>query len=266
MKRILFWIALCCCSATPSLSTLQEEFCGIRNFSWQPGEMINYHVYYTFAGVYVYGGEANFSLQAITHQQQAAYQIIGEGKTNKFFDGFFKVRDRYESIIDTASLQPFRFSRNIEEGSFKLSETVWFNQKANTAVTRNGAFKVPQCTQDVLSAIYYSRNINFDAYKPGDRIPFNMFIDDKVYNLYLRYLGKEIVKTRYGKFKAIKFKPLLIEGTIFEGGEKMVVWVTDDKNKIPVRIESPISVGSVKVDMMGFKGLRHPLSSLMSNR
>lgn len=93
-----------------------------------------------------------------------------------------------------------------------------------------------------------------------------MFIDDKVYNLYVRYLGKETVKTRYGKFKAIKFKPLLIEGTIFKGGEKMVVWVSDDANKIPVRIESPISVGSVKVDMMGYKGTRHKLTGLVSLR
>ena len=93
-----------------------------------------------------------------------------------------------------------------------------------------------------------------------------MFIDDKVYNLYIRYLGKETIKTRYGKFRAIKFKPLLIQGTIFEGGEQMVVWVTDDKNKIPVRIESPISVGSVKVDMMGYHNIRHPLTSLISKR
>jgi hypothetical protein len=118
----------------------------------------------------------------------------------------------------------------------------------------------------VLSSIYYARNIDFNKYKPGDKIPFSMFIDDKVYNLYIRYLGKETVKTRYGKFKAIKFKPLLIQGTIFEGGEKMEVWVTDDQNKIPIRIESPITVGSVKVDMMGYSNLRFPLSSLISKK
>ena len=84
--------------------------------------------------------------------------------------------------------------------------------------------------------------------------------------MYIRYLGKESIKTRYGKFNAIKFKPLLLKGTIFEGGEKMTVWVSDDANKIPVRIESPISVGSVKVDMISYGNLRYPLSSLVNVR
>jgi hypothetical protein len=102
--------------------------------------------------------------------------------------------------------------------------------------------------------------------QPGDKIPFSMFLDDQVYSLYIRYVGKEIIKTKYGKFRAIKIKPLLIKGTIFEGGEKMTVWVSDDANHIPVRVESPISVGSVKVDMMDFRNRRAPLSSLISLR
>lgn len=243
-----------------------QEFCGLKNDSWQSGEKIVFHVYYTLAGIYIYGGEASFSLQLSSYNQLPAYHIVGDGKTNSFFDGFFKVRDRYESIIDTSSLQPFKFYRSIQEGDFKKTETVLFNQKSNTATSQAGTFNVPQCVQDVLSSIYYARNIDFNKYNPGDKIPFSMFIDDKVYNLYIRYLGKETIKTRYGKFRAIKFKPLLIQGTIFEGGEQMVVWVTDDKNKIPVRIESPISVGSVKVDMMGYHNIRHPLTSLISKR
>jgi hypothetical protein len=118
--------------------------------------------------------------------------------------------------------------------------------------------------QDVVSAIYYARNINFDKYKAGDRIPFQMFLDNEVYSMYVRYLGKETIKTKYGKFRAIKFKPLLVKGNIFEGGEKMNVWVTDDPNHIPVRIESPIAVGSIKVDMMQYRNIRYPLSSLVS--
>ena len=93
-----------------------------------------------------------------------------------------------------------------------------------------------------------------------------MYLDNEVYSMYIRYLGKEIIRTKYGKFRAIKFKPLLIKGTIFEGGEKMNVWVTDDQNHIPVRIESPISVGSVKVDMMKYQNTRYPVTSLLSLR
>jgi hypothetical protein len=114
--------------------------------------------------------------------------------------------------------------------------------------------------------MYYARNINFDKYKAGDKIPFDMFLDDEVYHLYIRYLGKEIIKTRYGKFRAIKFKPLLIKGTIFQGGEKMTAWISDDANHLILRVESPIAVGSIKVDMFGYKNLRHPLTSLVNLR
>jgi len=120
--------------------------------------------------------------------------------------------------------------------------------------------------QDVLSAIYYARNIDFSKAKINDKIPFSMFLDYEVFNMYVRYLGKELVKTRYGTFRTIKFKPLLVEGTIFEGGEKMTVWVTDDANRIPIRIESPIVVGKVKVDMMSYANIRYPLSSLVMLR
>lgn len=259
----LFWLLL----TTPGTpSATGDEFCGIRNVAWQAGEKINYHVYYTFAGIYVYGGDADFSVSLDKFNNKPVYHIVGDGKTNAFFDGIFKVRDRYESYIDTATLQPYKFTRNVLEGGFKLFETVTFNHANNTAVSNTGTTKVPECVQDVLSAIYYSRNIDFNKYKPGDKIPFNMYIDNQVYGLYVRYLGREEVKTRYGRFNAIKFKPLLIEGTIFAGGEKMVVWVSDDANRVPVRIESPISVGSVKVDMMGYQNLRHPLNGLIKTR
>jgi hypothetical protein len=138
-----------------------------------------------------------------------------------------------------------------------------FNQAGHQAISTNGTFTVPPCVQDVISAIYYARNIDFNKYNTGDKIPFAMFLDDQVYNIYIRYMGKEEVNTKFGKFRAIKFKPLLIKGTIFEGGEKMTVWVSDDPNHIALRVESPISVGSVIVDMINYKNLRHPLSSLV---
>jgi len=100
----------------------------------------------------------------------------------------------------------------------------------------------------------------------NDKVPFDMFLDNEVFHLYIRYLGKETVKTKYGKFRAVKFKPLLVKGTLFEGGENMTVWVSDDPNRIPIRVESPIIVGSIKVDLMQYRGIRYPLSSLISFR
>jgi hypothetical protein len=243
-----------------------DDFCGLTNRAFQAGESITFKVYYTLAGVYIAAGEANFSVVQEDLNGKPVYHVTGTGKNYSFLDNFFKVRDKYESYIDTANLQPLKFIRNISEGSYKKYENVSFNKSAHTAITNSGVFKTPDCIQDVLSTMYYARNIDYDKMKPGDKIPFSMFLDNQVYNLYIRYVGKETIKTKYGKFRAIKIKPLLIKGTIFEGGEKMTVWISDDANHIPVRVESPISVGSVKVDMMDFKNRRTPLSSLISLR
>jgi hypothetical protein len=243
-----------------------DDFCGIRNTSFNGNEQLNFIVYYNVAGVYVNAGNASFTSNLEKLSGKTVYHVTGEGKTNPSYDWIYKVRDKYETFIDTASLQPLKFIRNVNEGGYKKYENITFNRSANTAVTTNGVFKVPGCVQDVLSSIYYARNIDFNKYKSGDRIPFSMFLDNEVYNMYVRYLGKEDVKTKYGKFRAIKFKPLLLKGTIFEGGEKMTVWVSDDANKIPLRIESPIVVGTVKVDMMSYKNLRYPLTSLKKLR
>jgi len=221
-------------------------------------------VFYNAMGVYVGAGEATFTTSLERFNGRAAYHCVGEGKNYSFFDNFFKVRDRYETYIDTATMLPIKFIRNVDEGGHKIYNNVTFNQGTGTAVSTNGVFKTSKCIQDVISSIYYARNINFDKYKPGDKIPFDMFLDDEVYHLYLRYLGKEIVKTQYGKFRAIKFKPLLVKGTIFDGGEKMTAWVSDDPNHLLLRAESPVSVGTIKVDMYGYKNLRYPLTSLLS--
>jgi len=243
-----------------------DEFCGVKNTAFQVNESLTFRVYYTLAGVYIAAGEAVFTSTLEQINGKTVYHITGEGKTFSFYDNFFKVRDKYETFVDTATMQPLKFIRNISEGGYKKYENVSFNKTSNAAVTTNGVFKVPPCVQDVLSSIYYARNIDFSGLKVNDTIPFSMFLDNQVYGLYIRYLGKETIKTKYGKFRTIKFKPLLIKGTIFEGGEKMTVWVSDDPNHIPVRVESPISVGSVKVDMMDFRNRRSPLSSLLDVR
>lgn len=243
-----------------------DDFCGIRNTTFAAGESITYNVFYNVVGIYVNAGEATFTTTLERLNNRPVYHVNAVGNSNSSYDWIFKVRDRYETFFDTATLQPLRFIRNIDEGGYKKYENITFNQQTNTAITGEGVFKVPNCIQDVLSAVYYARNINFSKYKVNDRIPFNIFLDKQVYNLYVRYLGKEVIKTKYGKFRCIKFKPLLIKGTIFEGGENMTVWVSDDANHVPVRVESPIIVGSVKIDLMQYRNLRHPLSSLISWR
>lgn len=246
--------------------TAGDDFCGVRNNSFHAGESLSLIVFYNALGLYINAGTANITVNSERLFNKPVFHIVGTGSTNSKYDWIFKVRDRYETYIDTATLQPYKFIRNVNEGGYRKYENITFNQTANTAITTQGVFKVPNCINDVVGAVYYARNIDFDKYKPGDRIPFFMFLDNEVYNMYIRYEGKQTVKTRYGKFRAIKFKPLLLKGTIFEGGEKMTVYVSDDANKIPLRIESPLLVGSVKADMMSYDNLRFPLTSLISFR
>ena len=245
---------------------LADNFCGIRNVSFIVGEEVSFTVYYAVAGIYVNAGTATFTSTLETMNSRPVYHITGEGKTNSSYDWIYKVRDKYETYIDTATMQPLKFIRNVNEGGYKKYQNITFNKTANTAITTDGVFKVPGCVQDVVSSMYYARNVDFSLLRPEDKIPFSMFLDNEVYDMYIRYLGKETIKTRYGKFRTIKIKPLLLKGQIFEGGENMTVWVTDDPNHIPVRIESPLVVGKIKIDMMSHDNLRHPLTSLIRKR
>ena len=243
-----------------------NDFCGINNLCFAAGEVVSFKIFYNVIGLYVDAGSASFTVENSKLNNKPVYHVTGLGTSNPSYDWIFKVRDKYETFIDTSTLKPYKFLRHVEEGKYRKNEAVLFNHNEKKAVSTRGTFPINECMQDVLSSIYYARNIDFSKYKIGDKIPFSMFLDDESHNLYIRYAGKEEIKTRYGKFNAIKFKPMLVKGTIFEGGEMMTVWVSDDPNHIPLRIESPISVGSVKVDMMGYRNLRYPLKSMISTR
>lgn len=157
--------------------TAGDDFCGIRNTSFQDGESISFVVFYNVIGLYVNAGDANFTTKLEYLNNKPVYHVVGVGNSNPSYDWIFKVRDRYETYFDTANLQPLKFIRSVNEGGFKHNENVTFNQQTNTAVTTTGTYKVSGCIQDVLSAIYYARNIDFNKYKPDEKIPFNMFLD-----------------------------------------------------------------------------------------
>lgn len=253
-------------SFPPALQQPDTLNCDIPNTTFQSGEKVTYQVMYALGGAHIGAGEVVFSSTLENLYNKPVYHLAGEGYTYPFYDNVFKVRDLYESYVDTATLLPVKFIRNVLEGSYTKYQNITFNRKTSTAITNDGVYKTPDCIRDVLSAVYYVRNIDFNNRKPGDRFPFSVFLDNEVFEMYVRYLGKETIKTRYGKFRTIKFKPLLIKGTLFEGGEKMTVWVSDDGNRVPVRVESAITVGSVKADMMTYRNLRYPLTSLISIR
>lgn len=261
-KRILFSLfALSLLTSWTPLDQDEVSLCGLRNTTFAAGENISFNIYYSVIGIYVNAGSANVATTVENLDGTSVYHVVGNGRSNSSYDWIFKVRDRYESYFDTMTMLPLRFVRDVHEGKYTKNQTLYFNHHTHKAVTEKGTFNIPACTQDVISGVYNIRNIDFGKYKINEKIPFDMFLDDDLYHMYVRYQGKEVVKTRLGKFNAIKTSLLLIKGNIFKGGEGMTVWISDDGNRIPLRIESSLSVGSIKVDMMQAQGLRHPFSS-----
>ena len=244
-------------------SFAQNDFCSAKNTSFKDGEHLRFKVYYNMSFVWITAGYADFNTKNEDINGSKLYHITGDGSTAKSYEWFYKVRDRYETYIDRETMLPARFVRNVNEGGTKINQDITFDQIKATAISNQKTYTITTCTQDVLSAIFYARNINYNKYKPGDKIPFNMFLDDKLYSLYIKYVGKEDIETKMGTYHAIKIVPLLIEGTIFKGGEKMTVWVSDDDNHLPLRVDSPILVGSIKVDLISYDNLRNPFTSVV---
>ncbi len=249
--------------ALPFTTHAQADFCSAKNTAFQPGERLTFNVYYNMGFIWIYAGDCVFSVKSSDYFGTKAYYLSGDGRTAKSYEWFYKVRDLYESYVDSATMLPLRFIRNVSEGTLKYKHDATFFRNINRVTDNGKGYDMTPCTQDVLSAVYFARNIDYSKYKVGDKIPFDMFLDDKVYNLYIKYLGKEKVETKKGTFNAIKIVPLLIDGTMFKGGEGMAVWVSDDKNHIPLRINSPIVIGSIKADLMDYSGLRNPFDALI---
>jgi hypothetical protein len=244
----------------PSISQCFE-----KNFAFTDGEIIKFQVYYNWGFIWMNAGYVEFKVKPENYLNKSVYHLDAYGSSHKSYDWLFKVRDRYQSYLDKESLRPLWFDRQNYEGGFEVKNEYFFDQPKNLlyayTVTSNRPFKkdtlkIGNCSFDLVSLVYYCRNLDFSSLRINDSIPVSVIIDNGVFNLYIRYLGKEDIKTRAGiKYHCIKFSALLVEGTIFKGGEDFFVWVTDDKNRVPVLVDAKILIGSVKACLESTEGL-----------
>lgn len=258
------------------LTIVAQNDCTVTNEAFKPGEYLNYKIKYNLGFIWVSAGEVSFSTSLENLNNEKVYHFYGKGETYPKYDWIYKVRDTYESFADTTSLKPLRFIRKVNEGKHFAHDDYVFDWKKNKILTgeirdkadlKFDSISLKKCTNDVMTAIYYSRNIDFSKYKVNDTIPINFVLDGKIYESYMRYAGKGTLKTKlFGTINCIKFCPKLIEGTIFKAGEEMTVWATDDKNRIPVYIETPITVGYIKVKLAAYKGLRNPITCKVASK
>lgn len=253
--------------------------CPVEIKAFSAGEKVTYQAYYNWGFVWIHAGDVQFSVNQKQYVGKQVYQFETTGNSVKKYDWMYKVRDKFQSYVDMETFNTLWAERNTSEGSYKAYESYNFSTSAkkiySVVKTSDKPFtrdtiKIKTCTFDVLSAVYYCRTINFEKYKPNEKIPVNIVLDGKTYSLYLRYLGKETIKSRddnknaeVKKYRCIKFSAMLVEGTIFKGGEDMFIWVTDDNNRIPVLVEAKILIGSVKAYVNTMEGIKYDLTSLV---
>jgi len=188
------------------------------------------------------------------------FHIVGKGKTTRFFDFVFKVRDIYETYIDTSTLLPLKFIREISEGGYCINQKYNFFHSDSIVQTQDSIFKIPINTQDMLSALFYARTFNKANLKKSNSFFVPIFMDDENYFLEILYLENEILESKWGKVNCMVFKPKMQEGRVFEDEETMKVWITDDPNHLLMKVETKIWAGTIRAILTDYKLLKTPLS------
>ncbi|MBI9052887.1 MAG: DUF3108 domain-containing protein [Bacteroidales bacterium] len=238
---------------------------------FKSGEKITYKAVYNWGIIWINAGFVEFNVNETKYKDQEVYHFNSFGSSIPSYDWLFKVRDYFQSYAKKDDLTPFYFDRNTYEGGFRVhnrftfdynTESIYSKTKNTDTPYKEDTINLEQNIYDVVSGVYYVRNLDFTSYQINDTIPIKMIIDNEIFDLYLRYLGRETIKTHDKRtFKTIKFSALLIEGTIFSGGEDLFVWVSDDLNRIPILVEAKIRIGSVKATLNTTENLKFPLSS-----
>jgi hypothetical protein len=224
------------------------------------GEWFKFRIHYGIA-------TAGYATLEVTQDEanSDAYHIKGFGETVGIPRLFFKVEDYYESKIDKTTALPYQFIRKIDEGGHIKNKVIDFDQDAGVAYVhdkkknKEHEIKTPGEVQDMVSTFYYLRNaVDTASLKEGDETEVTMFFDEENYPFKLRFLGRDQINTKFGTVNTLMFRPLVLAGRVFKEQESLTVWVSDDQNKIPLRIKASLAVGSIKADLDAFKGLKHP--------
>lgn len=231
----------------------------LKHDAFKPGEKLTYVVHY---GI-INAGEAVLELSETKQEVlgRKVWKAVGTGRSLGAFNAFYKVDDYLETNFDSQGVFPWVFSRRVSEGGYEFSQNYTYKQHRREVTTqRDSTYQVPPSVQDMLSAFYYARTIDFSTAKKGDVYTIDTFLDDEIWPLRMRYMGKETIKVRQGKFRCMKFQPVVQEGRIFKGNDDLNVWITDDGNRIPVLAQAKVLVGSIKMELSSYEGLVHPIA------
>jgi len=228
--------------------------------AYEDGEWLKMRIHYGF----VTAGYATLEVNETILNGKPVFHIKGEGRTTGLSRLFFSVEDYYQSYVDIEKDIPYRFIRKIDEGGHTKDIQIDFNHVTGKALIYNKKHNTketvtfPKDAQDMVSAFYYLRNkLDFKNLKEGDVTDMDMFFDKENYKFRLKYLGEEVLNTKFGKISCLIFRPYVQSGRVFKEKESLTVWVSNDENRVPVRIKAELAVGSLKADLIEFKGLKH---------
>ncbi len=228
------------------------------------GEFFKFRVHYGIMNA----GYASLQVKDAMVGNKKVYHAVGNGYTTGMAKLFFKVNDNYESYFDTETGKPYQYVRKINEGGYTKNQEGFFNQTTNKITVKDykenseKTYTVTESVQDIISTFYYLRNYpKIDQLKPGEAVAVDMFMDEAIIKFKLKFLGREDIDTSFGTVSAMIFRPMVLSGRIFKEEESVTVWISNDDNKIPLRIKASLAVGSLKADLQEYKGLKYPFTS-----
>jgi hypothetical protein len=243
---------------SPQITTSSEEFRFLENKAFVEGEKLTFDLNYGF----VTAGVAVMEIPRIKRiSGREAYHITFEVNSVPSFDMFYKVRDRYETYLDIEGLFPWRFEQHIREGGYTRDFSAFFDQRKGKAKTSEGEYEIPLYVNDIVSAFYYARTFDYSDMEVNDLVHLQNFYKDRVYDLDVKFLGKETIEVPAGKFDCIIVEPLVKEGGLFKHEGNIIVWLTDDELKLPVKVRTKIVIGHVEAKLSTYEGLAGKLTS-----
>jgi hypothetical protein len=236
---------------TPRYRTIKQSAFGV-------GERLTFDVNYGM----VTAGEAFMSIpRTDSLAGRRTYRIEFGVNSLPSFSWIYKVEDRYLTFIDVEAIAPLRFEQHIREGSYSRDFTADFDQLHHVARTSEGEYPIPPYVHDILSAFYYARTVDFTGFAVGDTIGLHNFYKDKSHELAVRFLGRQELDVAAGTFKTIVVEPLVKEGGLFKSEGRIVIWLSDDERKLPVRVNTKVLIGSIDVELREYSGLTGTLPS-----
>lgn len=231
----------------------------LANTAFTFGERLDYDVRYSF----IKAGTASFTIAPapVRSSGRPCYDIRFEVASLKSLDYIYRVRDKYRTLVDVDGIFPWRFDQMIREGGYRRDFSAVFNQNTQKAYTTEGTFDIPPFVHDIVSAFYYVRANDLSKKRPGDVIAMRNFFDRESHELLARVVGREEVEVAAGTFRAIIIEPVIKSGGLFKFEGKLLLWLSDDEYKVPVKVSTRIPIGSIDAELTRYSGLRGPLTS-----